>query len=182
MVYDCTDMAPSRQPNLFITYSSPSEFRNQRNRQAVSSFASRSYHLTSKKITLDRNNYRPFTLSQHGPASPSLAPETKVKQKSPPNRNRASASPTSPQGLILPRSSQPLDERALGSPLADPFTTYPISFKPYVPFLIDYCKCKSLIRSSGSNMYGLSRRAPALSCHARAKQYLRGGVHAHAKS
>ncbi|KAK5557677.1 hypothetical protein LTR46_004705 [Exophiala xenobiotica] len=131
-------MAPSLQPNLFITYSSPSEFRNQGNRQAVSSFASRSYRLTSKKITLDRNNYRPFAFSQHGPASPSLTPKTKAKRKQPPTKSRASASPISPQELIIPRSSHPLDECALGSPSVDPFTTYPISFKPYVPFLIDY--------------------------------------------
>ncbi|KAK5465149.1 hypothetical protein LTS15_001712 [Exophiala xenobiotica] len=131
-------MPPSPQPNLFVTYSNPSEFRNQRNRQAVSSFASRSYRLTSKKITLDRNNYRPFAFSQHGPASPLLAPKTKAKRKQPPTKGRASAPPISPQELIIPRSSQPLDECALGSPLVDPFSTYPISFKPYVPFLIDY--------------------------------------------
>ena len=140
-------MAPNPQTNLFITYSSPSEFRSQKNRKAVSSFASRSYRATSKKINVDRNNYRPFVLraaassTPSSSASPSPLPSPAINPKRLNlMRKRASTSTTSSLDAETPRQTQPLDERALGSPLADPFTSYPVDDKPYIPFLINYCK------------------------------------------
>ena len=147
-MYNHLNMAPSPQTNLFITYSSPSEFRSQKNRKAVSSFASRSYRATSKKINVDRNNYRPFVLRSGGSptpasssASPSPSPSPAVDSKRTVlTRRRPSTSTSSSRDAETHRQAQPLDERALGSPLADPFTSYPIDDKPYIPFLINYCK------------------------------------------
>ncbi|KAK6380757.1 hypothetical protein LTS17_004957 [Exophiala oligosperma] len=130
-------MAPP-QANIFITYSNPEEFKSQKNRQAVSSFASRSYRPTSKKIVLERNNYRPFTLRHDGPASASPGSNDKIKRRTIPAKKHASPSTADAQETPASRQIHPLDERALGSPSADPFTTYPIAFKPYVPFLVDY--------------------------------------------
>ncbi|KAK4940651.1 hypothetical protein LTR10_019281 [Elasticomyces elasticus] len=139
-------MAPSPQTNLFITYNSPSEFKSQKNRKAVSSFASRSYRATSKKINVDRNNYRPFVLrsdassTPSSSASPTPSPSPAINAKRTTlTRKRASTSTSNAPDVENHRAVQPLDERALGSPIADPFTSYPIDDKPYIPFLIDYC-------------------------------------------
>lgn len=132
-------MGPSPPTNLFINYSSPGEFKSQKNRHAVSSFASKSYRPTFKKIPIERNNYRPFVLRTAEPSSPSPSSDDTSKGKA--SRRKKAGTPTSsPQDVEIQRQAQPMDERALGSPLADPFTSYPISNKPYVPFLIDYCK------------------------------------------
>ncbi|KAI1617035.1 hypothetical protein EDD37DRAFT_645178 [Exophiala viscosa] len=139
-------MAPNSQTNLFITYSSPSEFRSQKYRKAVSSFASRSYRATSKKINVDRNNYRPFVLrtagsstpaSSSGSPSPSPSPAVNRKRTTLTKKRANTPTPSSP-GMETTRQAQPLDERALGIPSADPFTSYPIDDKPYIPFLINY--------------------------------------------
>ncbi|OQU98415.1 Fungal specific transcription factor domain-containing protein [Cladophialophora immunda] len=121
--------------NVFITYSNPSELKSRQNRRAVSSFASKSYRPTSKRIVLDRTHYRPFVRRSDGETPPPTGPKT--KRKTPPSGRPEPASTTS-KVTSPPRETQPRDDCVLGSPMADPFTTYPISHAPYVPFLVDY--------------------------------------------
>ncbi|OAL36924.1 hypothetical protein AYO20_03693 [Fonsecaea nubica] len=128
-------MPPASQNTIFITYNSPTDLKSRQNRRAVSSFASKSYRPTSKRIVLDRTHYRPFVRRPEGGTPPPTAPTT--KKKKPPTRNQGLTS-TSPGEVTSPREPQLRNDCVLGSPMADPFTTYPISHASYVPFLVDY--------------------------------------------
>lgn len=125
------------QDNVFITYSNPQEFKSKQNRRTVSSFASKSYRPTSKKIVLGRTLYRPFTErnNQHLPhqAAGSLT-ESDSKDESQSGRSDIE------QALARVMETTFLKGSALGSPLVDPFESYPIHIRPYVPFLVDYCE------------------------------------------
>lgn len=122
---------------MFITYNSPDEFKNKKNRRTVSSFASRSSRPTSKKIVLGRTLYRPF-VERSNESSPNYTASTPGGSES-----RSEASPQNgetEQALAQVRESTLLKGSVLGSPLVDPFEVYPIHIQPYVPFLVDYCK------------------------------------------
>ncbi|KIX94468.1 uncharacterized protein Z520_09854 [Fonsecaea multimorphosa CBS 102226] len=122
--------------NVFITYNNPTELKSRQNRRTVSSFASKSYRPTSKRIVLDRTHYRPF-VRRSGGETPPPTTGPKAKRKVPPSGKQDAAS-TDPEGMAFPREAQPRNDCVLGSPMADPFTSYPISYAPYIPFLVDY--------------------------------------------
>ncbi|EXJ86060.1 hypothetical protein A1O1_06429 [Capronia coronata CBS 617.96] len=122
--------------NTFITYNNPAEFQNSQNRRAVSSHASKSYRPTTRRIVLDRTHYRPFSRHPGGGESISSA-VLKTEERQGPTTKRWPP-PARSIEPSFPRDIQPLDERLLGSPQADPFTTYPIAYQPYIPFLVDY--------------------------------------------
>lgn len=63
-------MSFRKQDKLFITYSHPDDSKQQANRRAVSSFVSKSYRPTSKKIVFEKSNYRAFEL-RPAPSTPS---------------------------------------------------------------------------------------------------------------
>lgn len=129
-------MAPASRDNVFITYNDPTELRSKQNRRAVSSFASKSYRPTSRRIVLDRTHYHPFVRRPDGATpTPSTA---KAKKKGIASDKKDSAS-SHPDETLFPRP-QLRNDCALGSPMSDPFTTYPIPNKAYVPFLVDYCE------------------------------------------
>ncbi|OAP60852.1 hypothetical protein AYL99_05854 [Fonsecaea erecta] len=125
-------MPLASQNTVFITYNNPTELKSRQNRRAVSSFASKSYRPTSKRIVLDRTHYRPFVRRSEGDTPPATG--SKTKRKIPPSGKQDSEESSTP----LPQEVQPRNDCILGSPMADPFTTYPISYAPYVPFLVDY--------------------------------------------
>jgi hypothetical protein len=126
-----------QQDNLFITYNHPTELKSRKNRRSVSSFASRSYRLTSRKIVLDRSNYRPF-IRRDDSATPPLTPVDHSGKR--PIRGDKQCTVLAIKSCAYPRPPHPADDCALGSPKADPFVTYPIKVHDYVPFLIDYCE------------------------------------------
>ena|ERR1700761_2004033 len=134
-------MAPSSQNNIFITYNDPTELRSRQNRRVVSSFASKSYRPTSRKIVLDRTHYRPFIRRPDSETPP--PPDHPRAKKKPSVVGKKHAPSQTSDEVSNAREVQPLDDCALGSPMADPFTTYPITFRDYVPFLVDYCECPS---------------------------------------
>ncbi|KAJ9607723.1 hypothetical protein H2200_007801 [Cladophialophora chaetospira] len=129
-------MAPSSQSNVFITYNDPSELKSRQNRRAVSSFASKSYRPTSRKIVLGRNQYRPFVRRSEN-ESPSQVDVPKAEKKPTDLRKRSNLSENSEQNLL-----HPLNERLLGNPRTDALQTYPIpalgGARIYIPFLVDY--------------------------------------------
>jgi hypothetical protein len=130
-------MSYQPQDNVFITYNSPEEFKNKKNRRTVSSFASKSSRPTSKKIVLGRTLYRPF-VERSNESSPNYAGSTPAGSE-----GRSEASPQNAeteQAFAQVRQATLLKGSALGNPLVDPFEVYPIHIQPYVPFLVDYCK------------------------------------------
>jgi hypothetical protein len=131
-------MSPSSQNNIFITYTDPTELRSRQNRRAVSSFASKSYRPTSKRIILDRTHYRPFVRRPDGETPPPTG-DPKVKKRSTAAGKEHPVAKKPDENPLL-GEVQPRNDCALGSPMADPFTTYPITFRNYVPFLVDYCE------------------------------------------
>ncbi|OAG43794.1 hypothetical protein AYO21_02021 [Fonsecaea monophora] len=128
-------MPPASQNTIFITYNNPTDLKSRQNRRAVSSFASKSYRPTSKRIVLDRTLYRPFVRRPDGGTPPPTAPSTEKKKL--PTRKQGLTS-MSPEEVSPPREPQLRNDCVLGSPMADPFTTYPIRHATYVPFLVDY--------------------------------------------
>lgn len=134
--------------NIFITYNDPSELKSKQNRRAVSSFASKSYRPTSKQIVLDRSHYRiGFSRRPNSETPPPQADELKPKKKSAASGKRLNLSEKPGERVEATRVAEPRDDCPLGNPTADPFTTYPIQFRNYVPFLADYCKstCRFLV-------------------------------------
>jgi hypothetical protein len=131
-------MAASGQNNIFITYNDPTELRSKQNRRTVSSFASKSYRPTSKRIVLDRTHYRPFVRRPDSSQTPPPSTDPKTRKKLPAGEHKDAARQTDPQSP--PCKLQPRKDCILGSPMADPFTTYPITFRNYLPFLVDYCE------------------------------------------
>ena len=123
------------QDNIFITYTHPSEQRKRTNRQAVSSFVSRSYRPTSRKIVFVRSNYRPFLQRSEEGSSPS-ASSASSKSTDPSFVNDEVVVATS----LKYQAPNLLNDRPLGSPFQDPFVTYPIPSRQYLPFFIDYCE------------------------------------------
>lgn len=152
-------MAPSGQDNVFITYNNPTELKSKQNRRTVSSFASKSYRPTSRRIVLDRTHYRPFVRRQDGEPASASGVNSK-KQKGAPDGKKGSTS-NDPERVLTPQEFDPRNECALGSPLADPFTTYPIAYKAYVPFLVDYCEWDSLQMRIQSLLFLPFRSLPA---------------------
>jgi hypothetical protein len=126
-----------QQDNLFITYNHPTELKSRKNRRSVSSFASRSYRLTSRKIVLDKSNYRPF-IRRDDSATPPLTPVDHSTRR--PIRADKPCTILASRNCPIPPVPHPTLDCALGSPKADPFATYPIKVHDYVPFLIDYCE------------------------------------------
>lgn len=132
------------QDNVFITYSSPEEFKSKKNRRVVSSVASKSYRATSKKIVLEKTLYRPLTCrptstqssQKSGSSQKDVDDSGTTTEKSP----VAIATAPSQQAVESIRAPTPLDDRPLGSPLVDPFISYPVPEQPYIPFLVDYCE------------------------------------------
>ena len=127
-----------QQDNIFITYSHPSEQKKRTNRRAVSSFVSRSYRPTSKKIVFEKSNFRPFVHRSDDNPLPT-PPAT------PSSGSKASDGSASGDEIALapkPRcpTAKPLCDRPLGSPFSDPFVTYPIPARQYLPFFINYCE------------------------------------------
>ena len=61
--------------NVFITYTHPSDQKRKANKRIVSSFVSKSYRPTSRKIVFERSQYRPF-LTTHNKPTPSEASST----------------------------------------------------------------------------------------------------------
>ncbi|OCT51537.1 hypothetical protein CLCR_08247 [Cladophialophora carrionii] len=129
-------MSPGPQNNIFITYNDPTELKSRQNRRAVSSFASKSYRPTSKRIILDRTHYRPFVRRPDSETPPPTG-ATKAKNRHPAARKKEAPAKSLEENPCL-GEIQPRNDCALGSPMADPFTTYPIAFRNYVPFLVDY--------------------------------------------
>lgn len=133
-------MSYKPQDNVFITYNDPKEFKSKQNRRTVSSFASRSYRPTSKKIVLGRTLYRPF-IERNNEQLPHHAAgnltESDNKDGSSSGKSDTEQALARVMGTTLWRGS------ALGSPLVDPFESYPIHIRPYVPFLVDYCESHS---------------------------------------
>lgn len=130
-------MSYQPQDKVFITYNSPQEFKTKKNRRTVSSFASKSFRPTSKKIVLGRTLYRPLT-ERSNENSPNHAVSTPTDSE-----GKGEATPQNretEQALAHVMESTLLKGSALGSPLVDPFEAYPIHIQPYVPFLVDYCK------------------------------------------
>lgn len=142
-------MSPQLQNNVFITYSNPEEFKSKRNRRTVSSVASKNCRPTSRRIVLGRTLYRPFLHRGEEQSSP---------QSEGTDENESSSSQNdTEQALARVMQSTFLKGSPLGSPLVDPFESYPIHIRPYVPFLVDYCKSFNLqafqcaLRRSPSN-------------------------------
>ncbi|KIW95110.1 uncharacterized protein Z519_03694 [Cladophialophora bantiana CBS 173.52] len=131
-------MSPASRHNVFITYNNPTELKSRQNRRAVSSFASKSYRPTSKRIVLERTHYRPFVRRSDGETPPPTDPKTKMKIPRIGTQGPASTNPEEATLASTPCGVQPWNDCTLGTPVADPFTTYPISYTPYVPFLVDY--------------------------------------------
>ncbi|KIW67087.1 hypothetical protein PV04_06360 [Phialophora macrospora] len=129
-------MSPSSQNNIFITYTDPTELKSRQNRRTVSSFASKSYRPTSKRIILDRTRYRPF-VRRPDSETPPPAEDPKVDKRPIAAGKKHPPAKTSDENSLV-GEVQPRNDCALGSPMADPFITYPITFRNYVPFLVDY--------------------------------------------
>jgi hypothetical protein len=96
-----------KQDSIFITYTHPNDQKRRSNRRAVSSFVSKSYRPTSRKIVFDKTQYRPFLAStQRSVAAPestvSVAP--KAKRAIPKTRNTSTAS-ASPRPSASPAPS-----------------------------------------------------------------------------
>jgi len=125
-------MSSQLHQNVFITYSNPDEFKNKRNRRTVSSVASKSCRPTSKRIVLGRTLYRPFLQRGEGQSPP--------KRETGDDSEGSSSQNNTEQALARVMEPTFLKGSPLGSPLVDPFESYPIHIKPYVPFLVDYCK------------------------------------------
>jgi hypothetical protein len=130
-------MSYKQQDNVFITYNNPKEFKSKQNRRTVSSFASRSYRPTSKKIVLGRTLYRPFIerKNEHLPHQDA----GNVTECASTDESLSGKSDTE-QALARVMEATFWKGSALGSPLVDPFESYPIHIRPYVPFLVDYCE------------------------------------------
>lgn len=123
-----TSMSFQNQEALFITYTHPSQQRKKENRKAVSSYVSRSYRPTSKKIVFPSTNFRPFILKQERPEHVSTE-DAVPKSKGPQAIKSRKSIPLQPSNDLL-----------LCSPFQDPFRSYPIPYSPYISFLSDYCK------------------------------------------
>jgi hypothetical protein len=127
------------QDTIFIIYHHPSEQKQRTNRQAVSSFISRSYRPTTKRIVFDKSNYRPFLQRCQSASSPSVIFIIEELQLGDPGDDVA------PAPSIICQAPEPLSHRQLGSPFQDPFITYPVPARQYVPFFIDYRKLTDLL-------------------------------------
>ena len=137
--------------NVFITYNDPADLKSRQNRRAVSSFASKSYRPTSKKIVLVRNHYRAF-VRRPDVESPSPIDSKSTKQKPTPIEKTRSTVANSDQDPSV-QGVRPRNDCALGSPMADPFSTYPITHRSYVPFLVDYCESSRLVASTATFLH-----------------------------
>ncbi|KEF56344.1 uncharacterized protein A1O9_07925 [Exophiala aquamarina CBS 119918] len=123
-------MSSQIQRNVFITSSNPEQFKSKCNRRTVSSVASKICRPTSKRIVLGRTLYRPFL--QRGEERSSPKSEGQDESKSSSSQNDTE------QALTRVMETTFLKGSPLGSPLVDPFESYPVQIRPYVPFLVDY--------------------------------------------
>jgi hypothetical protein len=87
--------------NIFITYTHPNDQKRKANRHTVSSFVSKSYRPTSRKIVFERSHYRPFT---HAEAECKTVPESST-DRSVPQSSVADRSNTSTPETSLARES-----------------------------------------------------------------------------
>jgi hypothetical protein len=67
-------MAFRKPDTLFITYTHPDDQKQHGNRRAVSSFVSKSYRPTSKKIVFEKSQYRPFARKPLQPSKSGAVP------------------------------------------------------------------------------------------------------------
>lgn len=101
--------------SLFITYTHPSDQKRKANKRAVSSFVSKSYRPTSRKIVFEKSHYRPFLQSQPSPSPPSAAADGVSKLSRPAVHRAHSENPKR-----LPALDGALDLHSLSETTAQP--------------------------------------------------------------
>jgi hypothetical protein len=111
-----------KQDSIFITYTHPDDQKRRSNRRAVSSFVSKSYRPTSRKIVFEKTQYRPFLASAQRPVA---APESttsaapKAKRAIPKTRNASTAS-ASPRPPASPAASHQSELNFAPTPSLEP--------------------------------------------------------------
>lgn len=135
-------MSVSKVQYSFVNISEPNDAKAGSHRLAVRSQASQSQwqHASTKRATHQQKRIKNKRTRQAMTFVFELDEQVTFEENNNNNNNTSSSSEEADETLPVIRSDSPPIFRMLGGGRIDPFRSYPVPWRPFLPSVVDHCK------------------------------------------